>query len=379
LAKSLRRVQLLKRPGGRSPYWYLRYWVPSPEGAKAKECWKSTGTTVRKQADEQRRQLERQLESDELDATRTSWASFKETYFEKQVARKPATTIRFYQTSLDVFEKLARPKTLVSITSAVLEDFADQRLRDGLAPATVNRDLRHLKAALRWAVRRGLIASAPDFHGLFVREPKKSPTVIPEEDFLRLVRAIESPDTDLRRRESPWWRMFLYVGYYLGLRRGESLALSWEDVRLDVREVRVQAHTSKGRKERILPLSAPMTDLLADYWRTSGSPEPAAPVFPWPYDTDRPLYDDWKRIHRAAKLPAGRRYTLKHCRSSCASALIASNVPTVVVKDFLGHASVTTTETYYVNTKPSLRAVAEAREVRLTDASAADAKGEDQR
>ncbi len=52
---------------------------------------------------------------------------------------------------------------------------------------------------------------------------------------------------------------------------------------------------------------------------------------------------------------------------ACASELIAANVPTVVVKDFLGHASVTTTETYYCNTKPSLRAAANARKVRLED------------
>jgi integrase len=341
--------------------------VDRPEGGKPKECWKSTGTSVRKKADEQRRTLERQLESTDVEDAPVSWSTFKETFFEKQISRKPSTTVRFYQNSLDIFEKLAKPKTLAAITPAVIEDFADQRLRDGLAPATVNRDLRHLKAALRWAQRRGLIAAAPDFHGLFVREPRKHPTVIPEEDFLRLVKAIESVQTDLRRRDSRWWRMFLYVGYYLGLRRGESLALSWEDIRLDIREVRVQAHTSKGRKERILPLSSQMVELLSNYRKACGSPVPKEPVFPWPYDTDRPLYDDWKRIHKAAKLPAGRRYTLKHCRSSCASALIASNVPTVVVKDFLGHASVATTETYYVNTKPSLRAVAEAREVRLTD------------
>ena len=38
---------------------------------------------------------------------------------------------------------------------------------------------------------------------------------------------------------------------------------------------------------------------------------------------------------------------------------------TVVVKDFLGHATVATTENYYINTKPALRAAANARKVRL--------------
>jgi integrase len=42
----------------------------------------------------------------------------------------------------------------------------------------------------------------------------------------------------------------------------------------------------------------------------------------------------------------------------------------VVVKDFLGHATVATTENYYINTKPALRAAAAARKVRLEDKEA---------
>jgi integrase len=37
--------------------------------------------------------------------------------------------------------------------------------------------------------------------------------------------------------------------------------------------------------------------------------------------------------------------------------------PPLVVKDFLGHAKVTTTETYYVNTAPAMRAAANLRAV----------------
>ncbi len=88
-------------------------------------------------------------------------------------------------------------------------------------------------------------------------------------------------------------------------------------------------------------------------------------VLPWPFDTYRKLYDDWHVIQAAAGIPEERHYVPKDCRSSCASELIASGVPTAVVKDFLGHASVTTTERYYINTKPALRAAVALRKVRL--------------
>jgi integrase len=43
--------------------------------------------------------------------------------------------------------------------------------------------------------------------------------------------------------------------------------------------------------------------------------------------------------------------------------MIEAGTPTVVVKDFLGHASVTTTEAFYINTGPALRIAAEKRRV----------------
>ena len=75
-------------------------------------------------------------------------------------------------------------------------------------------------------------------------------------------------------------------------------------------------------------------------------------MLPWPYDNYRNIYDDWHAIQKAAGIPDGEHYVPKNCRSSCASELIAANVPTVVVKDFLGHATVATTENYYKTQSP---------------------------
>jgi integrase len=244
----------------------------------------------------------------------------------------------------------------------MVEDFAIGRLRQGVSAATVNRDLRHLRAALNWAARRGLIPRCPDFAGAFLRTPKKRPTVMPEGDFLAIVAAAEAPDVVVTRRTGGWWRTLLYLGYYLGLRRGELLALTWRDLDLDARELRVQAATSKGRRERVLPLAEAIAELLVG-WRRELGADDADAVLPWPYDTFNPFYDDWRKLQDAAGIARDQRYTLKSLRSSCASLMIAASVPTLVVKDFLGHANVTTTETYYVNTAPAMRAAANLRAV----------------
>ena len=367
--RSQRKIQVTKRPDDRSPNWYLRYWEPDPRTGKLRERWVSTSTTVRKVAEQRRRELEQRLGATENPPARgVSWDEFAATYNRLQLSRKPPTTAHAYRSSLETFAAVAQPQELAAVTVASIEDFADQRLRQGLAPATVNRDLRHLKASMRWAARRGMIDAAPDFHGVFVREVRTPPTTVPEEHFLAMVRATETPTTPFVRRSGEWWRTFLYVSYYLGLRRGETLALTWEDVRLENRELRVKAPTSKGRKDRVLPLSEGLLQVLTD-WRTACSPANSQQlVLAWPLDTMGPFYDEWRTLLAAADLPDSVHYTPKDFRSTCASALIASNVPTVVVKDFLGHASVATTVSYYINTEPALRAIAEVRPVKFSSA-----------
>jgi len=214
---------------------------------------------------------------------------------------------------------------------------------------------------------RVYLVSVPDFKEVFIREDRKQPVVMPEQDFVAIVKSLRNPDLKLVRRPAGWWRVFLYVAYYLGLRRGEILGLTWTKVSFEMLEVRGLAPTSKGRKERVVPMAPDLAGVLQQWRSEQGNPGANDAVLPWPYDNYRQLYDDWHMIMKAAGIPDGEHYVPKNCRSTCASALIAANVPTVVVKDFLGHQSVATTETYYINTKPALRAAANARQVRLED------------
>jgi integrase len=361
----VRKVEVLKRPGGKSPYWYLRWWELTPDGSKWKEKWRSTKTTVKKEANQQRRQLERELDAGRRAEAEMNWADFVKDFLDKHVSRKPASTLALYKHCLDKFGTVAKPRRLAKVTHAMLEDFAITRLKDKAAVASVNRDLRHVRAAIRWAKQRGYISEVPDFKGVFIREDRKKPVIIPEEDFMEMVKALRKPELVLRYRSADWWRMFLYAAYYLGLRRGEILGLTWGHVSLETLEVRVVAPTSKSRNERVVPMSPDIAGLFREWKEKQPDAANSNPVLPWPYDHLERIYEDWHAIQKAAGVPDGEHYVPKNCRSTCASGLIAANVPTVVVRDFLGHASVATTEDYYINTKPALRAAANARKVRL--------------
>ncbi|MFN0197549.1 MAG: tyrosine-type recombinase/integrase [Planctomycetaceae bacterium] len=367
MVPKVRSVMVLKLPSNKSPYWYLRWWELSADGRNWKEKWKSTGKTVKKEAEQLRRILERELDDGPQSHSDLTWGDFADEFIEKHVSRKPRTTQVSYQQCLNAFTEIGRPKFLATVSHALLEDFATKRLKLGAAAATVNRDLRHVRAALRWAKRRGMVSDVPEFKGVFIREDRKKPTVIPEEHFQAMIRALKDPKTNLSRRPADWWRIFLYVAYYLGLRRGEIFGLQWDHVFLETNEVRIVAPSSKARKERVLPLAPEIGQMLRVWKESNPSTFRHSEVLSWPFDNYRSLYDDWHAIQTAAGIPEGNHYVPKNCRSTCASALIASNVPTVVVKDFLGHATVATTENYYINTKPAMRAVATARPILIDD------------
>ena len=115
----------------------------------------------------------------------------------------------------------------------------------------------------------------------------------------------------------------------------------------------------------MLPMAPELALVLKD-WRDSQEIIPLkGEVLPWPRDSYRQLYDDCHAIQAAAGIPDGEHYVPKDFRSSCASEMIASGAPTAVVRDFLGNATVATTERYYINTRPALRAAVLNRKVRL--------------
>lgn len=144
----------------------------------------------------------------------------------------------------------------------------------------------------------------------------------------------------------------------LGVRRNEALGLKWADKYFEANEATVQAISSKGRRYRTLPMNERLVSVLSE-WRSDTPARPTATVLPWEKNSIRPSYDDWNRILDKAGLPTGTRVVPKHFRSTCGSELIQAGAPTVVANDFLGHASVTTTESHYINTGSSLKKASE--------------------
>jgi len=128
------------------------------------------------------------------------------------------------------------------------------------------------------------------------------------------------------------------------LRISEALGLRAEDI--DSSRMVIRVRQGKGKKDRYVPLSPILLDLLRDHWRRERL---TGFLFPSAKDRSRTLsaVNAQKYAVRASR-QAGLQVrvtarTLRHCY---ATHLLENGTSTRVVQVLLGHSDVHTTETY---------------------------------
>src|SRR5438445_422542 len=138
------------------------------------------------------------------------------------------------------FERRIKPKYMRSIKTQLIDDFiakrrSDRGKRNGdlISPASVNKELRHLKHTLRIAQEWGDLHEVPRFH--MVKEPGKLPTYVTGEHFAAIYAASEKAKLPSGQpyATADWWRGLVVTAYMTGWRIGDLLALRRDDVDLD--------------------------------------------------------------------------------------------------------------------------------------------------
>jgi integrase len=118
-----------------------------------------------------------------------------------------------------------------------------------LAVTTAHRETGYVKAAFRYAARRGSIERSPASHVEAPKVPEKEPEVFSNDELRAMRRAIEDGE-----------EVKLFYGLaYTGLRRHELAQLVWREVDPELGYVTV---TGKGGKIRRVPLHPLLLDQL---------------------------------------------------------------------------------------------------------------------
>lgn len=136
--------------------------------------------------------------------------------------------------------------------------------------------------------------------------------------------------------------------YNTGARVSEALGVRLEDLSLvPPRQVRLRG---KGRRERICPLWAQTTSALRRL--ISSEMQSSAPLFLSQRGQPLTRHGVLRLLHRySAQLTRSRNFPRRQLhphllRHSCAVALLQAGIDLTVIRDYLGHASVATTNRY---------------------------------
>lgn len=247
---------------------------------------------------------------------------------------------------------------LADLSIAQLDKWKAERLRAGRTPTTVNRDLAALKAALSKAVEWKAIDTAP---AAAVKKSKvnddRRVRYLSDKERERLEAALAERDAEMiaaRNRTIAGNRAqhagvepipadgfgdlltpLVITALNTGCRRSELTGLQWADVDLThKRQILVRAHTSKGAKTRDVPLNPVAVDVLKR-WRKQCKGDRVFPI--------QSPKKAWLALMERAKIHD---FRFHDCRHDFASRLVLAGVPLAVIRDLLGHASITMTERY---------------------------------
>jgi integrase len=146
-------------------------------------------------------------------------------------------------------------------------------------------------------------------------------------------------------------RTMLAFAYDAGLRREELCSLATDDIDPARRTLRVRAETTKGRRERIVPYSAPAGVLLRDYLAHRATlSRVRGPLFLSESRRNRaePLtLWTWSKVVRRIALAAGvPRFSTHTLRHLCLTDLARAGWELHAIATFAGHRSPDTTMQY---------------------------------
>jgi len=333
---------------------------------------KSAKTSNKKDADKLAAQWESALrEGRYASPNKTTWAEFRKRYESEVLTGLAAGTMVRCDTIFGKVERLLSPKRAHDITAARLSWLAAELRKDrtegettvfGLSESTIKSYFAHLKAALRWGERVGIIVKAPMFpklHRIAAGESAKG-RAINGEEFDRMIAAVPKIVGDERAAE--WQRLFR--GLWLsGFRVGESMALSWDEgagIVVDIAGRNPVAHITaaaqKSHRTETIPLAPEFGAMLE-----------AVPADLRSGFVFSPMMSNGKRAAVKAVIrvvaEAGRRANVKTWTSGksgktkCASAhdlrrsfgtRWSSRIMPAVLQTMMRHASIQTTLTFYV-------------------------------
>jgi integrase len=235
---------------------------------------------------------------------------------------------------------------LSEIRRVDVQDLVDRLQAAGLDPSTIRNAIAPLRAVYRRAFTRGEVAVNPTAGLELPAVRGRRDRIASPDEAARLLAALGESD-----------RAVWATAMYAGLRRGELMALRWDDV--DLAGGRIRVERSWDPKEgviapksaaavRTVPIAAVLRDFLVEHKQATGRSQGLV----FGRSTETP-FDARALARRAETAWKGvEPISLHECRHTFASLMVAAGVNAKALSSYMGHSSITITLDRYGHLMP---------------------------
>lgn len=286
--------------------------------------------------------------------TRHSMQSFVD--YLKYEKRYSVHTISSYQDDLFGFIDFVNDQygsvRLIDISHTHIRSWLASLKEQGLSARSINRKISTLKSFFKYNLRTGVIETTPMTKVISPKVSRRLPSFVKEEETTTLMQTLNSTADDWKSLNA---RMLIGVFYATGMRLSELLNLREKQVDYSRKQVKV---LGKGNKERIIPVSSELLDMIKDYCRQKAKNFEKADEALLVTEKGRKLYPRyaWLLVNtylgQASTIDKKSPHVLRH---TFATHLMNNGAGLSAVKELLGHSSLAATQVYTHNTIEKLK------------------------
>lgn len=211
-----------------------------------------------------------------------------------------------------------------NLTRDDIDAYITYRSKEGIKPATTNRELSSISALYRYFIREGLLTSNPCRFQSRRKQEQRLPSTIPAEDIKKAY-------------DNAVGLVKVWIGLLAttGIRISELLALRWEDVDFKCSSLDIMG---KGRKERIVYTTPEYLELMRQAYERH--PQEGR-IFN--YEQREARYMIFKALRPYSRAKQLSPHAIRH---TYATHLATEGVNVTTIASILGHNQIGTTQKY---------------------------------
>ena len=276
----------------------------------------------------------------------------------KYEKRYSVHTLTSYQTDLFDFINFLETQfgsvSIKEVTHSFIRSWLAYLKNKSLSSKSINRKISSLKSFFKFHLRTGTIESTPMTHVISPKIGKRLPVFVQETDTLKLVLALDRSTENWKSLNT---KMLITIFYATGMRLSELIHLKEKQVDFSKSQIKV---LGKGNKERIIPVSKEMVEMIRNYQQMKKKGFEKTDNFLLVTEKGKKLYPKYayllvnQVLEVASTLDKKSPHVLRH---TFATHLMNNGADLNAVKELLGHSSLASTQVYTHNTIEKLKNV----------------------